>query len=124
MFFDKIEEIKDIVLNSDDTNELRSTLIEIVELSSNSYKAVNIAETIFEQNEAKSRLTILTTLKEICQQRIPETSNAQAKFNYNFRMAAMTVLKKETYSKISELSKLLRSDMKQMQKELQQNKIE
>jgi len=113
----ELYEIEEIVLESENVNELRVCQIELVRLSGNTYKAINFAETISEQSELKSKLSLINSLKDICIERIKEVQKIQDRFNYNFRMAAMTTLKKETYQKIKEFANMKRVDFKQLKTE-------
>ena len=110
----ELHEIEEIVLESEDVNELRFYQIKLVKMSGNMYKSINYAETINEQSELKSRLSLINSLKDICVERIKEVQKTQERFNHNFRMAAMTVLKKETYQKIKEFANMKRIDFKQL----------
>lgn len=89
-----------------------------------------MAETTMEQSEAKGNLGIYYSMLEVLQNRISETKeidregrNEQGRINYNFRLAAKTVLKKETYKQIMDLATRTRSEFKEDAKELRRNKL-
>ena len=114
----KIEELKEIAMQSEELEPLRATMVELTELSGQVYKAVMMAETTVDKTELKGKLTLINTLRDICSQRITELSNMQARLNYNFRMAAKSMLKKETFEAIMDMSQYRRRDVKAINNKL------
>jgi hypothetical protein len=60
----------------------------------------------------------------ICRERQSEVGNWANKVNYNFRMAARSMLTKETYQKIWKQAQLTRTDTKEAKGELQKNRFD
>lgn len=118
-----IADFKKVVLDSQDKNELYSSEVELVEYVGNLHKSLKLAESDMEASEIISNLKTSESLLRICQERQSEVSNFANRVNYNFRMAAKSVLTKETYQKIWELAQLTRNDVKDKNKELKANKV-
>lgn len=118
-----INDFKQVVLNSQDKNELYLQEIELVEYAGSLHKSLKLSDSDMETSEIISNLKTTESLLRICQERQEETGNFANRVNYNFRMAAKSVLTKETYQKIWELAQLTRNDVKDKKKELNQNKV-
>ena len=117
-----IADFKKVVLDSQDKNELYSVEVELVEYAGNLHKSLKLADSDMEASEIISNLKTSESLLRICQERQSEVGNFANRINYNFRMAAKSVLTKETYQKIYELAQLTRNDVKDKKKELNSNK--
>lgn len=117
-----LADFKEVVLNSQDKNQLYLTEVELQEFMGARHKAIRMAETEMEATEAKGDLGVAQSLAGICRERQQEVGNFANRVNYNFRMAARSVLTKETYQQIWELAQLTRNDVKDKKKELNANK--
>lgn len=118
-----LSDFKKVVLSSQDKNELYLTEVELQEYIGARHKAIRMAETEMDATEEKGNLGVAQSLVGICRERQSEVGNWANKVNYNFRMAAKSVLAKETYQKIWELAQLTRNDAKDKKKELNANKL-
>lgn len=118
-----LADFKEVVLNSQDKNELYLAEVEIQEYIGARHKAIRMADTEMDATEEKSNLGIAQSLIGICRERQSEVGNWANKVNYNFRMAAKNVLTKETYQKIWELAQLTRNDVKDKKKELKSEQV-
>lgn len=119
-----LTDFKEVVLNSQDKNELYLTEVELQEYIGARHKAIKMADTEMDATDEKSNLGIAQSLIGICRERQNEVGNWANKINYNFRMAAKSVLTKDTYQKIWELAQLTRDDVKDKKKQLNANKTE
>ncbi len=119
-----IEDFKKVILSSQDKNELYLHEVELTETIGNLHKGLRLSESDMETSETIAKLKTAESLLRICQERQQETGNWANRINYNFRMAAKSVLTKETYQKIWELAQLTRNDVKDKNKELKTNKID
>jgi hypothetical protein len=117
-----ITDFKEVVLNSQDKNELYVAEVEIQELIGALHKRIRMADTHMDKSEAQAELGVANSLVGICRERQNEVGNWNNKVNYNFRMAAKVMLTKETYQKIWTQAQLTRTDTKESKKELQKNR--
>lgn len=120
----QLSDLKEIVLNSQDKNELYSLEIELQELIGNIHKRIRMAGTIMDKSDAQAELGLANSMIGICRERQGEVGNWNNKVNYNFRMAAKAMLSKETYQKIWTQAQLTRTDTKESSKELRKNKAD
>lgn len=120
----QLSDLKEIVLNSQDKNELYSLEIELQELIGNLHKRIRMADTIMDKSDAQAELGLANSMIGICRERQNEVGNWNNKVNYNFRMAAKTMLSKETYQKIWVQAQLTRTDTKDAKKELRKNRTD
>ena len=120
----ELESLKETVLNSQDKNELYLAEVQLTEISSRLHKAIKLADTTIEQVEHKGNLSLATSLIGICRERQSEVGNWANKVNYNFRMAAKTMLKSETYKAIWEKAQLTRQDVKDEKRSLKLKALE
>jgi hypothetical protein len=119
-----ITDFKEVVLNSQDKNELYIAEVEIQELIGALHKRIRMADTQMDKSDAQAELGIATSLVGICRERQSEVGNWANKVNYNFRMAARSMLTKETYQKIWKQAQLTRTDTKEAKGELQKNRFD
>lgn len=119
-----LQQLKQIVLTSQDKDELYLAEIELTELSSSLHKAIRLSEFASDQGEHKGNLSLATALIGICRERQQEMGNLANRINYNFRMAAKLMLKKETYEAIWQKSQLPRRDVKAESGDLRSKQME
>ena len=126
-----INYLQEGILSETDINKMYEMQIELSKLIKNAHKQKLIAETTMDESEAKGNLSIYYSMLDVLQNRISETRefdkhnrNEQNRINYNFRLAAKTVLKKETYNQIIDLAMKPRAEFKEDAKELKRNKIQ
>jgi len=117
-----IDELQQEILESNNTNQLYEIQIYLSKLIKNVHQQIILAETIMEQSEAKGNLGIYHSMLSVLQNRILEIRESEKSEkninncnNYNFRMAAKTVLKKEIYNQIMDLSIKTRKEIKELQ---------
>lgn len=120
----KLKDLKGVVLNSQDKNELYLAEVELTEIINSQHTAIKLADTKMEVGEHIGNLNMAQTLVGICKERQSEVGNLANKINYNFRMAAKLMLSKETYDKIYMQANLPRKDVKEAKKELRSNRLE
>jgi len=125
-----IDELQQEILQETEINRLYEIQIDLSKLIKNAHQQNIMAETTMEQSEAKGNLGIYHSMLEVLQNRISEIKeidreerNEQGRINYNFRLAAKTVLQKETYKQIMDLAMRTRSEFKENAKELRRNKL-
>lgn len=125
-----IEELQQEILQETEVNRLYEIQIDLSKLIKNAHQQNLMAETQMEQSEAKGNLGIYHSMLEVLQNRVSELKeidreerNEQGRINYNFRLAAKTVLQKETYKQIMDLAIRTRSEFKEDAKELRRNKL-
>ena len=125
-----IEKLKQVILKETEITSLYEIQIDLSKLIKNAHKQNLIAETALEKSEAKGNLGIYHSMLEVLQNRISklkeidkEERNEDNRINYNFRLAAKTVLKKETYNQIMNLALIKRAEFKEKAEILKQQKI-
>lgn len=125
-----IDELQEEILNETDVNRMYEIQIELSKLIKSAHQQNLMAQTGIEQSEAKGNLGIYYSMLEVLQNRISEIKeidrqerNEQARINYNFRLAAKTVLKRETFKSIMNLAMRTRSEVKEDFKNLKQSNI-
>lgn len=125
-----IGELKKIVLESQDRNELYNAEVELTELMAGYYTTLSQAFSESTKIKTKGELSLATTLKEICKERQVEVkrkqeddNNLSNKLNYNFRMAARQALTKETYQRLWSLAQLPRKEVKEEKADMRKNRV-
>lgn len=125
-----ITDLKKIVLESQDKNELYSAEIELTEMISNLYAKVENARNSAYKVQYKGELSVAISIKDVCRDRQSELreqaskdADAHNRMNYNFRMAAKAMLTKETYENILVRAALPRKEVKEQTKELRSNRV-
>ena len=125
-----IEELQQEILQETEVTRLYEIQIDLSKLIKNAHQQNIMAETIIEQSEAKGNLGIYHSMLDVLQNRVSELKeidkeerNEAGRINYNFRLAAKTVLKKETYNQIMDLAVIKRAEFKEEAKELKRNKL-
>lgn len=126
-----LTDLKKIVLESQDKNELYSAEIELTELISELYAKVAGARNASDKIKFKGELSVTNTMRDVCKDRqvelktqLSREADAANRQNYNFRMAAKSMLTKETYEKIWLMSSIPRKEVKEITKELRANRVE
>ena len=126
-----INELQQEILQETGVNRLYEIQIDLSKLIKNAHHQNLMAETKIEQSEAKGNLGIYHSMLDVLENRISEIKeidreerNEQGRINYNFRLAAKTVLQKETYKQIMDLAMRTRAQFKEDKKKLRLNKLE
>jgi hypothetical protein len=114
---------KEMVLKSENINDLYDTEVKLTEYSGELHNCIGVAEFPADRNRYKTTLTMVTTLLGICRERQTEVRDQTNRFNYNFRMAAETILSSTTYKYISDKAKMPRYQFKAEAAELRKNKL-
>lgn len=120
----EFETIRSRVLNTEDLTEIYTLEIDITKHIGDLHKSYHKSQYKDEQTDARSALSNFQALLEICKDRKADVRDTGARLNYNFRMAAKTMLQKETYNSIMQKATLPRKEVKAEQKELKANRIE
>jgi hypothetical protein len=125
-----LDELQKEILQQTEVNRLYEIQIELSKLIKNAHRQNLMAETTMEQSEAKGNLGIFHSMLDVLQNRVSEIKEVdkeeryeQGRINFNFRLAAKTVLQKETYKQIMDLAIRTRTEIKEDQKELKRNKL-
>lgn len=125
-----IADLKEIVLKAQDKDELYIAEIDLQELIADLYSKIETTYNAATKVRYKGELSVANSLIGICRERQNEVAkkqqdarNSDNRHNYNFRMAAKSVLTKATYEKISQLAILTRGEVKGMNPELRNNKV-
>ena len=126
-----LADLKKIVLESEDKNELYSAEIELTEIISDLYAKVANAYNAGQKIKYKGELSVAITIRDVCKdqqaelrRKLSQEADAANRQNYNFRMAAKSILTKETYEKIWAMSTIPRKEVKELNKELRANRVE
>ena len=107
-----LQKTKISVMSTDQVFDLYNIEIELVEYIGDLHRSIIMCETNIEGSEYRAKLSLANTLLSICRERQGEMKDFGARINYNFRMAAKGMLKKEIYSKIYEAAKMPRREIK------------
>jgi len=129
-----IEEIKNEVIYSESQNRLFEISIELTEELSRLHRELVNSKDNWTKVEIKGSIALLSTIQNIIDKRIDNVIADERDFerkrdrkelmsNRQFRIAAETVLTKETYERILELS-LNYKKLKDQKQELKANKLE
>jgi len=120
-----IDDIKSVVLNTEDIKDLYEVQIDITEHLSQKHDSRSWHEKgSTEYVRISGEIALLYSLLEICKDRINKWNDIEGKCNYNFRMAARMVLTKDTYEKVSALAKLPRDAVKGMKSDYDEFKLQ
>ncbi len=112
------------ILDSDDLHWLFKTNVELTEDISATHREIREAQTESEKSDAQGELSVLYALQEITKHKIAEAKDTNNRLNYNFRIAAKYMLKKETYKALMEQSNNTVRSMKANKDVLKTNKLE
>jgi uncharacterized Ntn-hydrolase superfamily protein len=126
-----LDELKKEVIYSEDLSRLFEITIELTELISALHLAVAKTNEFIKKTEIKGKISIASTLQSIVDKRIDDVRNSyrdaerkELLLNRQFRIAAETVLHKDTLEKIKELSLMNYKKFKDIKAELKSNKLE
>lgn len=109
---EKINQFKQQIIDAFLVDDLYLIEIELADIISDLYKQISICRNRNESDDYKRNLTMANTLIGICRDKQLTLRDKANALNYNFRMAAKTMLLPETYNKIFEAAKLPRSVVK------------
>ncbi len=125
------DELKKEVIYSDNSGRLFEIMIEINEEISALYVELSKSENHIKKTELKGKISVLNTLLNIIDKRIDDVKNSgndrdrkELLANRQFRMAAETVLQKETFERIKELSLINYKKFKDLKNDLKNDKLE
>ncbi len=119
-----IELIKQEVIYTTKQNRLFEITIELVEELSGLQIDLIKTESNLTKTEIMGKISLLTTLQNIIDKRMEDVRTKEILSNRHFKIAAETVLKKETFQRIQELSLIEYRKFKEMKAELKVNKLE
>ncbi len=126
-----IEEIKNDVIYTESSKRLFELMIILTE--EDTVLRINLIkqEDISIKTEIKGKIALVSTLQSIIDKRLQEVNNTEREkdrkellVNRQFRIAAESILKRETFEKLKELSNLNYLEFKNLKSLLKQNKIE
>lgn len=100
MIRDRLQELKVLVVEVDDTTELYRMDIQLTELMGKLHISHRTAESNLEQSEIKGDLALANSLLSILRDRISDAKNTNNRLNHNFRMHAKNMLDKSTFKEI------------------------
>lgn len=118
-----LKSLREKVMSAEELHELFNLELDLTEYKTKQHTSFHQSQTQHEQTEIKGNLSMLTTLLEICRERQSEIKDVNAKLNYHFRMAAKTMLEKQTYDSIMLKAQLPRKEFKAEAHELKKNKL-
>lgn len=118
-----LKQTRQSIMAAETVEPLYEIELDLVELIGTLHKGIMMADSNFEQSEVKSNLSMANALLNICKDRQADVRDTGNRLNYNFRMAAKTMLSKETYQSIMDKSFLPRKEVKMEKKELQKNRL-
>jgi len=118
-----LEVIRRRATSTEDINELYSIELDITKYVNELYAELREAKGV-RIGQVKSELSYANAILPIVRERKASIKDTGSRLNYNFRMAAMVMLKQSTYQSIMEKAALPRKVVKEIEKELKQNKIE
>jgi len=121
---ESLSNIKNIVLNSQDKNELYAAEIDLAEIVSDLYKKIAACYNYKAKVDIKGELSIANTLLDVCRERQKEIKDLSGRLNYNFRMAAKVMLCNDTYERILQQAAFPRPETKQQKDKLKQNRVD
>ena len=114
------DELKKEVIYSDNSGRLFEIYVELSK-----------SENHIKKTELKGKISVLNTLLNIIDKRIDDVKNSgndrdrkELLANRQFRMAAETVLQKETFERIKELSLINYKKFKDLKNDLKNDKLE
>lgn len=126
-----LDSLRATILESEDLKQLYEIQIDLSRSIANCHRGKREAQTESEVSELQGTLGTYIAIREVLTNRIPEIkekqyneANQEQRLNYNFRMAAKLMLKKETYQSIMNEAHKPRRDVKENYRELKSNKIE
>lgn len=120
---ERIKVIKDQIITALIIDDLYIIEIELTEIISSLYKSISECRDVSKLNAFKTDLTMANTLIGICRDKQATIKDRSNSMNYNFRMAAKTILVPETYNRIFEAAKIPRSVMKSMKSSFSKEKV-
>lgn len=121
--------IEEIII-SEDLNTLYLEKVNLTTRIGALYRNIAINEDNVDRSDYKADLSTSKAIMDVLERKIAElediakqTRDEEGRIRYNFMKIAKTVLTKETYEKIRNMSDNSLRDMKPMFKELRQNKL-
>lgn len=96
----RLQDLKTLVVNVDETTELYEMDIELTEIISRLHISHRMADTNMEQSEIKGELALANSCLNILRDRIADAKNTNNRLNHNFRMHAKKMLDKSIYKDI------------------------
>ena len=120
----------DEILKSEDLTALYLEKVNLTNRIGSLHRHVTSSDNDMDRADYKAELTtsyaVLEALNHqlgVLEDKAKETRDEESRIRYNFMKIAKTVLTKETYEKIRNMSENSLRDMKPMFKELRQNKV-
>lgn len=118
-----LKQTRQSIMAAETSEPLYEIELDLVELIASLHLGILRADTGYEQSEAKGSLSMASALLGICRDRQADIKDSGARLNYNFRMAAKSMLSPDTYKSIYDKSQLTRREVKLEKKELQKNRV-
>lgn len=119
-----LKELRETIVESDDLTAIYNAHLDLEEGISELYKELEDVEERDERIRIKSDLTLANSLRKISIDRQKNLNNSEVVKNYNFRMAAKTVLTKPTYNVLMDLAAMPRRDVKAIEPELLKKRLD
>jgi hypothetical protein len=126
-----LDKIKQEVIYSDSANRLFEISIELAEAISALHLDLVRTDDLIKKTEMKGKIVVLNTLQGIIDKRIDDVRATDKDIerkellkNRQFRIAAETVLHKDTFERIKELSLMNYKKFKDIKSDLKANKLE
>lgn len=101
------------MMASDDINQLYNIELDLTQYVGTLHKNVVTAGSNMEQVEEKAKLSMANALLGICRERQAEVKDTGNRLNYNFRMAAKSMLDEKTFDDIMQKARLPRRTVKE-----------
>lgn len=120
---ERINRIKDQIMETILIDDLYLMEIDLAEIISNLYKDIAECRDKNQAHEHKKNLTMANTLIGICRDKQVTLKDRANSINYNFRMAAKTMLLPETYNRIFEAAKMPRSVIKSLKSSYSKERV-
>jgi len=120
----------DEILQSEDLNELYLENVDLETKIGSLYRQITLSDENADKSDYKAELNTCKAVLKALGHRILEledkakhTRDEEGRIRYNFMKIAKTILTKETYEKIRNMSENSLREMKPMFKEMRQNKV-
>lgn len=118
------------ILKTEDLNALYMEKVNLTNKIGSLHRQVATSYTDADRSDYKAELTTSYAIMEalnhqldVMEDKAKQTRDEEGRIRYNFMKIAKTILTKETYDKIRNMSDNSLRDMKPMFKELRQNKV-
>jgi len=120
----------DEILKSEDLSALYLENVNLETKIGSLYRQISLSDENADRTDYKAELGTCNAIKKALEHKIEELENVakhtrdeEGRIRYNFMKIAKTILTKDTYDKIRNMSENSLREMKPMFKELRQNKV-